>query len=148
MARIEPETFLTELATFLATAAALQYAGVPRQLWTGAADESHVPQDGQGRPGVYSELRAYDGSVSTIGLPTAAVQCRTVGYHDGSTKARAHALMNCLLDAEQKKPLRNKTLSTLRILGVLNLRGPSLTGRDEKGRIEIVFNFDAQYLPA
>jgi hypothetical protein len=145
MPRIDPYTFLDRLAAHLATTLSLAFASTPRVLWVGPADEGQVPPDAQGRVGTYTEARPYDGSIDHAGLTTAAVQFRTVGHVEAEVRARAAAIANALLDA-QGRPIRRLQLGDLRLLGVLNLRGPSLVGRDDVGRPEWVVNADCQYV--
>ena len=58
---------------------------------------------------------------------------------------RAQLLHGALTD-DDGRPLRMASLETFRINGIVNLRGPSVIGRDDKGRVEIVSNFDAEFL--
>lgn len=146
MPAIDPHNFLLALATYLAERTELEHEGTPRALWAGPAAEADCPQLEDGRVGTYTELRTYDGSVEFIGVATAAIQARTVGHLDADAWAQAAAVANGLLDA-QGRPLRMLGLTGFRLIGVLNLRGPSFVERDDKGRAVIVTNLDAKYIP-
>jgi hypothetical protein len=153
MPRIDPQNFLHALATAIAAGLSITYTGSPRTLFIGPADESTVPADSQGRPACYTELRPYFNTIEFVGLPTVSVQARTVGFIEPEARARAAAIANFLLTADGR-PKRNVTLPmtlpapSFRLLGVLNIRGPSYVSRDAKNRPEIVVNFDCQYVPA
>ncbi|QOV90887.1 hypothetical protein [Humisphaera borealis] len=147
---LDPHNLLDKLATYLVATLSINESG-GRSIWTGPADETQVPLDSLGRVGVYTELRNYAGAVSTIGLPTASIQARSVGYVEADVRARALAIVRALLDA-QGKPIRNLQLptsgtATHKILAVQNLRGPDYINRDDKGRPEWVANFDLEYVP-
>lgn len=147
---VDVNSFLDALAAFMVERAAAQTPpvtiAVAKDLWLHEADEASVPAGADGRTKPYSVLVAYNVALPYVPVPVVSVQCRTVGFGNQATFARAVALFNTLLDAEGK-PLRMTPVPaaspSYRLNGV-DLRGPSLIGRDGKGRPEVVFNVDAK----
>ena len=146
---IDVNSFLDALGAYMVARAAAQSPplaiALAADLWLHEAVEADVPQE-NGRTKPYSVLAAYNVALPYVPVPVVSVQCRTVGFGNQATFARAAALFNTLLDAEGK-PLRMTQVPAAspayRLNGV-DLRGPSLIGRDDKGRPEVVFNVDAK----
>ena len=136
---------LDALATALAAATGVEYAGKPRELWLYQADEAQCPTDDEGRIAAHAWLTPYGGGQPFVPLATVAVQCRAVAPTNAAGESLSQRLFTALLDGEGR-PRRNWILPAAggdyRVVGVANLRRPGLLGRDAKGRGEWVFNFD------
>lgn len=134
---IDPRSFMQKLATWMAAAAAIEHAGTPRGLFLWNAIEKDAAT-------TFSVLQVYGGGeVPWVGVPVLPIQCKTTGS-DPAAWTQAQKLFNTLFDATSGLPVRNATIDSQRVIGFTNIRVPALIGRDEQGRAQIVFNFDAQ----
>ncbi len=152
MAATNIKGFLDELATFIAAGASITFASTPRALFIGELVEKDSTLTANS-PTPASVLSVYDGNSPRVPVTTVICQIKTIGLPSANAAAlqRAQALHGMLQDAN-RAPLRMKVLPTSgsplwRINAILNLRGPSLSGRDPIGRPQYVSNFDAEIVP-
>lgn len=134
---VDAQGFLGELATFLATAASLNYSNTAarRAIFRNQANDDDATDPA-------SVLRIYDDKVSFHGVDDLAIQCMTRGIGNDAVQTRAQLLFGKLFDT-QARVLHRKDLTTYRIIGLKDVRGPSQVARDEKDRVQWVFNFIA-----
>lgn len=140
--------FLEELAAFMAAAASVEFAATPRALFISELVEADSTL-AAATPAPASVLSAYaGGSVPYVPTPTLPIQCRTIGLprDDKAAWTRARALHGSLRTAGGV-PLRMQALTSFRINAIANLTMPGQIGRDDKDRVEIVFNFEARFVP-
>ena len=145
---VDLANFLSALAGYLATAAALQFTGTPRDLWIYQSDEA--------TPGacakIFSVLRLYDGSAPWTPVTACSVQIETLAPkgQDKAGLTRAQTLFNAMLDSTGR-PVRMVTIAPPGTvssglwgwrINAADLRVPGLVRRDENGRGVWVMNVE------
>jgi hypothetical protein len=136
-------TFLSQLATHVATAAELQFAGTPRELWVLSAEETAANCSP-----IYSVITPYGGETPYVPLDLVSLQVATYAPSKRESMERSLAVRSTLVDASGR-PLRAVAVGDAphqhRILAVTQLQQPSLIGGDDTTlRHKVVFNFDAK----
>jgi hypothetical protein len=133
---IDYDNFADRLCAFLAAAAGAAYTSVPRAVWRHSAVEADAADP-------YSVVKIYGGEI-----PWVSVQVMTVGTSVAAAFGQAGKLLNGLLDAAGR-PMRMVVIQAagggaagIRVNAAMPRQPPSLIGRDERGRAEVVFNVD------
>jgi hypothetical protein len=137
---IDPYIFADELAAWLASECtpALRYADTPRALWLIQAVEGDAAAD------PYTVLTPHAAELQQIGLPRIGVQLRTTG-EDAEASAQAAAVFASLLD-DDGRPRQQVSLPSHKVIAFAGLRPPAPIGRDERRRLQVVSNFDVEFV--
>lgn len=132
------KTFSGLLAAYLAAHAAggaIEYAGSPRALWDGQADEQYATDP-------YHVLRRYGGgSVEWVPTMRIAYQVMTTGKVAAQADAAASAVFAALLDADNRPKRMVDLGSNYRALGFF-VRPPAPLAIAANNRTQFAFNFD------
>lgn len=146
---IDVNNFLHSLATLVAAAASVHYAtGSPRQLWIGRAVEASAADP-------YAAMTIYPGP-GRVWDPQQrlSIQVRSSGTDGLATMALAQKLFEALCDADgvpwQMKQVTGWTVAGAsdghwRIVSIEFRQGPGNVAPDDRGRAEVVFNFDVGF---
>lgn len=139
MGVFDPSIFLDKLASYLAANAvggALQYAGTPRAMWLGHADEAFAAEP-------YHVLTPFGGQVNWVPSVANSLQLMTTGKTFGAGHAGASAVFGSLLDSSGRPRRMIDLGSNYKLLGV-SVKPPQPLGMTENKRFLFVFNFDVQ----
>ncbi len=148
------DDFLHSLARFMVTRAAalspavtIPYGGATGELFRWEAYE-------QGNSsGLYSVLSVVGGPPSAAHpKPTLSIECKTRGSNNKTAVARAEALFETLLE-DDGRPIRLRSIDGFAaandspnghwiLANVVWTQRPGLAGRDQRGRVEVVFKLE------
>jgi hypothetical protein len=134
---------LDALGDAIAEAAELTRAGgedsLP-QIWTHAVDEFVA-----GDP--YTLLRIWGGPVrSILPMPRVSIQAATKATADAKAWEQIEKVFAAVCD-NAGRPKIEWAIEGYTVKGIIGLRPPGQIGRDDRGRVELVFNFDAAFVP-
>lgn len=154
---IDVDNFLHSLALWMAGRFAAQAEG--GTLLYNVANAGlfrHVADEASANADLYSVLRNYTGGGrGWEAVPVKSIQCLTRGKSSKGALTRAQRLFETLLNAEGR-PVQMQTIpafapdtttpqvGTWRIVGLDFIQEPGLVSVDERGRADVVFNFDAE----
>lgn len=146
MAEAQILTFALALAAFMSAEAELSDVSGLRPLFVNQLNETSSTLLAS-PPSPASVVHVYAGTIDYLPIVQASVQCKTIAIagNDSGGFTRAGDLHSTLVDAAGI-PLRGVPIDGFLIQGVLGLQVPTMVSRDDKGRAEIVFNFDCQFI--
>lgn len=132
----DPKLMLDRLADAIAAATSLARAGA---MWSHDVDESAAADP-------YTVLRLYPGpSIGGTGIDVVSVQALTRAKVIANGWTQSQAVWNSLRENTGRGRLEWQ-LVDFKIKGITDIRGPGQIGRDERGRVEIVTNFNVAFI--